>query len=49
VNSKLQRRAISTVFSSASGKSVKSAAISACDLKYWLGRNSRGRRASPST
>ena len=49
VNSKAQRRAISTEFSSASGRSAKSAAISACVLKYCDGRKSRGRRASPST
>ncbi len=34
VNSKLQRRAISTLLASASGMSANSSAISACVLKY---------------
>ncbi len=44
-----QRRAISTLFSSASGMSAKSAAISAWVLKYCSSVKSRGRRLSAST
>ena len=43
------QRAISTEFSSACGMSAKSRAISSWVLKYCDGRNSRGRRLSPST
>ena len=45
----LQRMAMPTAFSSACGMSANSAAISSCDLKYWSGVKSFGRRWSPST
>ena len=44
---KAQRLAISTVFSIASGKSAKSAAISACGFRQWSGE--RRRRSSSAT
>jgi hypothetical protein len=46
---RLQRRAISTEFSSACGMSANSFAISAWVLKYCSGVKSLGRRWSPST
>jgi hypothetical protein len=44
-----QRRAISTLFSRASGRSAKSAAISSWVLKYCCSVKSFGRRLSDST
>src|SRR6218665_809709 len=41
---RLQRRAISTVFSRADGRSANSRCISAADLKYWSRVNLRCRR-----
>ena len=40
--------AISMLFASAAGRSLKSAAICACDLKYCSGVKRRGRRESES-
>ncbi len=42
----LQRRAISTLFCSASGRSANSSAISAALRRYWYGLYWRWRRGS---
>ncbi|MNF88230.1 hypothetical protein D3C84_707190 [compost metagenome] len=47
--SMLQRLAISTVFSSASGMSANSSAISSGDLRYCWSEKLRGRRGSSRT